>query len=100
MDEWDLIGRVGYLLGNILFSIIEGCGLTDRVWAFPFFQIRVLGLTSRDSVWAAMKGYGRGTDPIALWAGEWNTWPISLSLSIVINMVTIYNYVFTMLGTV
>ena len=66
MDEWDLIGRVGYLLGNILFSVLEGYGLTGRVWAFPFFQIRVLGLTSRASVWAAMEGYGRGTDHIAL----------------------------------
>ena len=66
MDEWDLIGRVGYLLGNILFSVLEGCGLTGRVWAFPFFQIHVLGLMSRASVWAAMEGHGRGTDPIAL----------------------------------
>ena len=56
----------GYLLGNILVPILEGCGLTSRVWAFPFFQIRVLGLSSQVSVWAAMEGYGRGTDPIVL----------------------------------
>ena len=32
----------------------------------PIFQIRVLGLLSRVSVWAAMEGYGRDTDPIVL----------------------------------
>ena len=40
--------------------------MTGRVWAFLFFQIRVLGLTSRASVRAVIEGYGRGTDPIAL----------------------------------
>ena len=43
-----------------------------RMWVdwpgmgLPFFQIRVLGLSSRVSVWAAMEGYGRGTYPIVL----------------------------------
>ena len=40
--------------------------MTGRVWAFLFFQIRVLGLTSRASVRAVIEGYGRGTDPTAL----------------------------------
>ena len=33
------------------------------MWAFPFFQIHVLGLMSRAFVWAAMEGHGQGTDP-------------------------------------
>ena len=43
-----------------------------RMWVdwpcvgLPIFQIHVLGLMSRASVWAAMEGHGRGTDPIAL----------------------------------
>ena len=36
------------------------------VGAFPFFQIRVLGLMNRASVWATMEGHEQGTDPIAL----------------------------------
>ena len=38
-----MIGRIGCLLGNILFSVLERYGLTGRVWAFPFFQIHVFG---------------------------------------------------------
>ena len=40
--------------------------MTGRVWAFLFFQIRVLGLTSRASVRVVIEGYGFGTDPTAL----------------------------------
>ena len=40
--------------------------MTGRVWAFLFFQICVLGLTSRASARAVIEGYGRGTDPTAL----------------------------------
>ena len=40
--------------------------MTGRIWAFLFFQIRVLGLTSRASVRAVIEGYGFGTDPTAL----------------------------------
>ena len=45
--------------------------MIGRVWAFLFFQIRVLGLTSRASVRAGIEGYGRGTDPTALLG-----WPV------------------------
>ena len=40
--------------------------MTGRVWAFLFFQIRVLGLTSRAFVRAVIEGCGCGTGPTAL----------------------------------
>ena len=88
---------MGYLLGNILVPILEGCGLTGRVWAFPFFQIRVLGLSSRVSVLAAMEGYGRGTDPIVLlgWRVEYLT---RFSIPIIFNSVEVYFNVFKYKG--
>ena len=79
-------------MGNILFYDLEEYGLIGRVWAFPFPQVRVLDLTSRASVWAVLEGHGCGMEPIAFWAGEWNTCPISLSPSIIILiMVSILN---------
>ena len=50
MDEWDLIGRVGYLLGNILVPILENYGLIRRVWTSQFIQDSALDLSSRASV--------------------------------------------------
>ena len=28
--------------------------------------------------------------PLFFWAGEWNTWPVSLSLSIIINIIFLF----------
>ena len=50
MDEWNLIGRVGYLLGNILVPILANYGLIGRVWASQFIQDSALDLSSRASV--------------------------------------------------
>ena len=56
--------------------------MTGRVWAFLFFQIRVLGLTSRASVRAVIEGYGIARTPLLFWAGEWNAWFSSISPSV------------------
>ena len=45
-----LIGRIGYRLGNILFSVLAKYGLISRVWAFQFTQDRALDLASRASI--------------------------------------------------
>ena len=51
----ELIGRVEYLLGNILVPILANYGLIGRVWASQFIQDNALDLSS----WASVLGcYG------------------------------------------